>query len=380
VSRFLIVVPPFTGHINPIAGVAEELRARGHQVAWVGDENALARSLSAGWEVHGCVPAPLRPRPPDLRGYAALKHLWEQVLVPLAEWMAPTVSAAVRRSRPDVVIADQQALAGALIAERAGIPWVTSATTSSELVDPLSAMPRVRDWLTGLLTSLRRRCGDPAAEGDLRFSPHRVIAFTTEALAGTVSGPVTWVGPILRSSIVDGGFPWDRLDPARATVLVTMGTANSGVTADFLRECAAAVRDRPRIQGVVADPADSLWDHAGGLLRAAWLPQQALMSHAAAVICHAGHNTVCEALAHGVPLVLAPIRDDQPIVAEQVAMAGAGVRLRFGHARADHVGRALDRVLTEPSFTASARRIADSFAAAGGASAAADALAEVATS
>jgi NAD(P)-dependent dehydrogenase (short-subunit alcohol dehydrogenase family) len=112
----------------------------------------------------------------------------------------------------------------------------------------------------------------------------------------------------------------------------------------------------------------------GDFLRLPWLPQQALMSRVSAVVCHAGHNTVCEALAHAVPLVLAPIRDDQPMVAEQVALSGAGLRLRFTHARTEHIGRALGRVLTEPSFATAAARIRDSFAAAGGAPAAADAL------
>lgn len=39
---------------------------------------------------------------------------------------------------------------------------------------------------------------------------------------------------------------------------------------------------------------------------------------------------MCEALWHAVPLVVAPIRDDQPVVAGQVTDAGAGVRVRFG--------------------------------------------------
>jgi UDP:flavonoid glycosyltransferase YjiC (YdhE family) len=125
---------------------------------------------------------------------------------------------------------------------------------------------------------------------------------------------------------------------------------------------------------VFADPGDSLRGVDGDFLRLPWLPKQALLPRVAAVVCHGGHNTVCEALAHAVPLVVAPIRDDQPVIAEQVTVAGAGLRLRFTHARAAHIGRAMDRVLTEPSFAVAAARIWHSFAAAGGAQAAADAL------
>jgi UDP:flavonoid glycosyltransferase YjiC (YdhE family) len=374
VSRFLVVVPPFIGHINPVAGVAAELRDRGHEVVWVGDETVLSRALPGAWTVYGCGPAPLSPRPPDLRGFAELKHLWERVLVPLAEWMEPAVRCAVDRVRPDVLIADQQALAGALVAQRAGIPWVTSASTSSELVDPLGVVPQVREWLNGLLAGLQYRLGDPTQD-DPRFSPYLVIAFTTAVLTGEPIVPALFVGPARRDvEEEEDRFPWDRLDPTRSTVLVTMGTANTDATGEFLRRCAAALAGRPHVQGVFADPGDVLRGVDGDFLRVPWLPQQTLLRRVAAVVCHAGHNTVCETLAHAVPLVVAPIRDDQPVIAEQVAVAGAGLRLRFTHARAEHIGRTLDRVLAEPSFPAAAARIRDSFSAAGGAPAAADAL------
>lgn len=35
-SRFLFVVPPLVGHVNPAVGVAAELAARGHRIAWAG--------------------------------------------------------------------------------------------------------------------------------------------------------------------------------------------------------------------------------------------------------------------------------------------------------------------------------------------------------
>ncbi len=40
-SRFLFVVPPLTGHVNPTASVGGELLARGHEVAWVGHPGTL---------------------------------------------------------------------------------------------------------------------------------------------------------------------------------------------------------------------------------------------------------------------------------------------------------------------------------------------------
>ncbi|MDV9201520.1 glycosyltransferase, partial [Streptomyces sp. Wh19] len=45
-SRFLFVVPPLVGHINPTVGVAAELVASGHAVAWVCPDPALVGRLA----------------------------------------------------------------------------------------------------------------------------------------------------------------------------------------------------------------------------------------------------------------------------------------------------------------------------------------------
>jgi hypothetical protein len=59
------------------------------------------------------------------------------LLVPACPRDGSGVWAAIDEFAPDVLVVDQQALAGAVVAERAGLPWATSATTSAELTDPL---------------------------------------------------------------------------------------------------------------------------------------------------------------------------------------------------------------------------------------------------
>lgn len=110
------------------------------------------------------------------------------------------------------------------------------------------------------------------------------------------------------------------------------------------------------------------------ILFAGDVPQLALLPHMSAVVCHGGHNTVCEALAHGLPLVVTPMRDDQPIIAQMVAAAGAGIRLRFERLHAAPLRDAVQAVLDDPSYRAAAAVVRDSFTAAGGAARAADQL------
>lgn len=384
-SRFLFVVPPLVGHLNPAVGVAAELTARGHRVAWAcADPELVGRLAGPGaGPVFACGGAPPGERPADLRGPEALRFLWEWYLLPLAEAMAPGVRAAVEAFRPDVVVADQQAFA-ALVAERLGLPWATSATTSAEFTDPLAGLPKVREWLDGRLAALRSAIGDPAGGADPRFSPHLVLAFSTPELAGDAHGSVRWVGPSItaRPSV---GFPWEWLDGGRATVLVTLGTANTDVGGRFLEVCREVLRERAdRVQGVIVDPGGTLEPRGDDkdLLILPSVPQLALLERlergSGAVVCHAGHNSVCEALWHGIPLVVAPIRDDQPVVAGQVTDAGAGVRVRFGRVSARQLGAAVDSVLDEPGHRAAVSRIRTAFRAAGGSSTAAAHLEDLA--
>jgi UDP:flavonoid glycosyltransferase YjiC (YdhE family) len=105
------------------------------------------------------------------------------------------------------------------------------------------------------------------------------------------------------------------------------------------------------------------------------VPQVAVLRRVDLVICHGGHNTVCEALAAGVPLVVAAVRDDQPFVADQVVRAGAGVRVRFGRVTVADLRAAVGTVLGDPGYREAAARLRIAFARAGGAPAAADRLA-----
>ncbi|WP_062213608.1 glycosyltransferase [Streptomyces sp. NBRC 109706] len=383
-SRLLLVVPPLVGHINPLVGVAAELRRRGHQVAWAGHAEQIRALSGSDDPVYAC-PMPDVSRPPELTGPAAFRLLWRDLFVPLARTMAPGVRAALDGFRPDLVVSDQHALAGALVAEAAGVPWVTTVSTSAELVDPLAGMPKVAAWLRDLLGRLRAEIGDPGATGDPRFSPHGSLAFTSGVLVGDrpLPGPgIELVGPVVADRPEGDDFPWDRLATDLPLVLVSLGTANTDVGERFLREALTALgAARGRLAGVLADP--------GGLLAGTELPpnvlvrprvpQLALLKRVSAVVSHGGHNTVCESLWHGVPLVVAPIRDDQPIVAGQVVEAGVGVRVRFGRVTASGLGAALETVLDPAAgHRAAAREAARALRAAGGAASAADHLERVA--
>jgi MGT family glycosyltransferase len=390
-SRYLFVVPPLAGHTYPTVAVGDELARRGHEVAWAGHASIVGPLLTNGARLFPVPPdatpdgfESLRLRGMGLRGAASFRFLWDELLIPLARAMVTGVEGAVDAFAPDVVVSDQQALAGALVARRRGLPWVTSATTSAELT-PFDLMSGLGQWVERRLDELQRELdvADPeASRVDPRFSELLVLAFTTEALVGHLDGlpdHYAFVGPSLGARANGGRFPWESLDRGRRHVLVSLGTVNSGAGARFFSVATEALADLAEsVQAVLVAPPDMVGEPPPNVLVREFVPQLDLLPHLDAVVCHAGHNTVCEALAHGIPLVVAPIRDDQPIVAEQVIGAGAGIRVRFGRVGAAELREAIVALLEDPSYRSSARRVQASFAEAGGASAAADHLERVA--
>jgi MGT family glycosyltransferase len=326
-------------------------------------------------------------RPQADQGLASVKSVWERFIVPFTRFTLPAVEKAVTQYQPDVVVSDQITPAGALVAHRHGLPWATLTCSTIDLCTPYRGLPKVERWIEDQLGALWREAGLPQSEQlDLRFSPYLVIAFTGRELTGPLLPPadgqqVQLVGPALTERSGDPDFPWHWLDPARQKVLVTMGTLADELAQNFNSRAIAALAPLAEtVQAIVLGQPDSTAQQAENLLVLPSAPILKLLPHLDAVVSHGGLNTVCEALWHGVPLVVAPIRHDQPINARLVAEAGAGVRVRFARVRPEELRAAVTTVLDDPAYRQSAARIGESFRAAGGALAAAGHLDELAAS
>ncbi|AEK46302.1 glycosyl transferase [Amycolatopsis mediterranei] len=125
---------------------------------------------------------------------------------------------------------------------------------------------------------------------------------------------MSYVGPALAASAGE----WSGVD-GRPLVVVTLGTANAAAGVRFLAESVDALAGMPSVRG----------------------------------------------------LVVAPIRDDQSMLAQQVVAASAGVRLRFDRAKAADIREAIE---SAGQYRLGAEKIRDSFEAAGGAEEAATRL------
>jgi zeaxanthin glucosyltransferase len=379
VARFLFVVVPVVSHLWPAAAIGDALAAAGHDVAWCGPEGDLRPLVGPGMTIY---PTGKRSyREFHEVGMAAVRELWDEYVIPLNRFIRGPVDRAVADYRPDVVLADQYALAGALAADARGMAWATLCAGILELTPPV-ADPGLADWVRSKVARVREAAGLPADDRiDLLFSPYLVIATTVRALTGPAPLPehCVLIGAALGSRRTDPGFSWDWWDPGRRHVLVTAGSMSAHLVHGYIARMMAALEPMAGgVQAVLNTAADAMPEPPPHIVVAPRVPMLDLMPRLDAVICQAGQSTVNEALAHGVPLVVAPIRLGELAVAQQVTQAGAGIAVSFAAASPAQLAAAVTAVLGEPGYRARAHQIAGEFSAAGGAGAAAAHLAALA--
>ncbi len=390
-ARFLFVVPPLVGHINPTIGVGEELIERGHVVAWYGYKPILEGLLDRDLEIvttESEIPESLikqvEAQSKGLRGAHALKFFWEDFLSPLAHAMVPGVRRAVEKFKPDVIVADQQCVAGAHVALENGITWATSATTSAELVNPFKLFPKLKSWADDCLMSFQISHGVKKEDANadlLRESPHLVIAYTTLNLVGNereFDEHFAFVGPSIgRRKPRDSKSSEIVFSDNGKKILISLGTVNGEVGERFYKVALDAM-ETIDAEALLVAPPDLIGNVPRNVIVKRFVSQLDILKHVDAVVTHGGHNTVVESLYYGLPLVVAPIRDDQPVISDQVVAAKVGVRVKFSRVQPKELKLAIESILHESIYRENAQRIRESFLKAGGKAEAANRLEKLA--
>jgi UDP:flavonoid glycosyltransferase YjiC (YdhE family) len=148
---------------------------------------------------------------------------------------------------------------------------------------------------------------------------------------------------------------WNRLDPARPTIYVTLGSSGRV-------QCLPAVIEASRALGAQLLLATAGRVHLGAfpshVFAADFLPGDIAARRADVVVSNGGSTTGYQALAQRRPVLGIPFNLDQYLASEAIVRSGAGLMVRAGLASAETVASALTRLFSEHSFTARAAALA----------------------
>jgi len=383
-ASFAFIVPPLMGHVNPTLSLGAALLQRGHRVGWISLDASLAEKLPKGGEL-----LPVQYDQDDIAkkdseqyldqitkknvsGIESIRFLYEEVLIPLNRFMFEGIVSILHTFRPDVIINDHQLFAGAIAAFRLKVPYATSVTAPAA-IKMMEDLPGIHEWEIRQIVALQQELGVPG-DTSIATSEMLTLVYTSKEFFGEMPLPdhYKFVGPVILHRQMAGSFDWERFHEMdkHPRILVSIGTTfDHTYKKAFFGKVIEALGNEAVTVIVVSDPA--LFDEwPDNFIVQHKVPQLELLPYLDAVVCHGGHNTVCETLSYGLPLVVIPIAYDQSHVAGRVIQAESGVRLNYKRFKALHLKAAVWDVLSNPSYKEAAKRIQRSFEQAGGVAAA----------
>ena len=409
----LIAAVPVHGHVAPLLPVAAHLVARGDTVSFLTGAR-FAGVVAATGATHVPLPAEADfddrdvvaafPERAGLSPLAAIAFDIEHIFVRPGEAQYAAVTELLAVAPVDAVIVDPLFLAGALLAELPADqrpPVVVAGVVPLALpgpglapfglgAPPLGGLPgRVRN---GVLRTVNARVlrGAEAAGAAIARRIHgrdvggavmdwlsradAVIQLSVPSFEYPRPEPATrleFTGMVTSSSALEHPFPdwWSDLDGSRPVVHVTQGTIANADLGELIV---------PTVQGLAEEdvlvvvstggrPVADLGPLPGNARAAEFLPYAELFARTDVLVTNGGYGGVQFALAHGVPVVVAPGQEDKVEVAARVVWSGTGVSLRRQRPGAGRIRRGVRRVLADPRYRAAAARIGTEMAAASGA-------------
>jgi rhamnosyltransferase subunit B len=406
------------GDLAPLLGIGRALRSRGHEVMVGATERLQSAIAEAGLQfmpvATEVAQGPLEFRRQWLDDKIIGTSTLQDLYLPAMTAGAPDFDDIVSRRQIDLVATHPLQLAGPIVAQRWGLPWITINTsprgwpTRFEVppdvpnLEPLAHLPRPLahhlcrlSWTATLaatrrllddrgLNELRATWGLPP-ERNLRMlgglSPTLVLYCTSEVC---FPRPADWPAHM----VCTGYVGWDRSQvqgvpddlarwlQERPYIVSTLGTWVSNDPQTFF-EMSQQVARRLGVRALVLtnragtrriDNDVAVWD---------FVPLSLVLPAARAVLHHGGHGTALAALRWGCPAVIIPRMAPGDFYARRVVRLGAGVKLRWSRLSVACVESALRTVLEDRPIRAASAAIARSMAAEDGAEVGAGRIAEL---
>ncbi|WP_217245369.1 activator-dependent family glycosyltransferase [Streptomyces sp. AC602_WCS936] len=280
--------------------------------------------------------------------------------------MLDDLVAYARHWRPDLVIWEQHTFAGAVAARAVG-------AAHARLLHGVDITVRARQEFLRQSATLPGPVQDPTAEwlgrAVRRYAPH--LGFTEEMVTGQWTIDITPPGSRLDLGLRTVGVRhvphngasvvphWLRAPAERPRVCLTLGLSGELDHAPF---SVAALLDG--LAGLDAEIVAALGAQAElpgpvpeNVRLVDFVPLNDLLPTCAAVVHHGGIGTRATAELHGVPQLMLPYGWDTVAKARRVAELGYGLYLPAADLTVEALRAAVERLLTEESFTKAADRV-----------------------
>lgn len=398
-ARKRIVLTTFGsyGDIHPYMAIAAELRERGYDPVVATSELYREKLQTAGFAF-----TPVRPHIPPPQEQDA--EMMEKVMEPrsgtgyiLNEMLFPFLRDGYADllqvvEGADLLLTHPISFAGPLVAQKTGIPWVSSVLAPVSFMsahDP--PVPPFWAWMrhvqvfgprfVGAFFKQVKKVyhnqdydqfraelglpdrGSPVFEG--QHSPKLILALFSKLFAqpqpdwpaqARVTGFAFYDGrielemPAELSTFLAAGEP---------PIVFTLGSSAVWVARDFYRESIAAAKLLGRRAVLLIGDERNQPDETlpPDIIAVNYAPYELLLAKSCAMVHHGGVGTTSQGLRAGIPTLIVPFAFDQPDNAAHAARLGGSRTLPRPKYHAARVARELDILLSHPEHTTQAQAV-----------------------
>nr|WP_244962913.1 nucleotide disphospho-sugar-binding domain-containing protein [Cryobacterium roopkundense] len=403
---------PTTGHVRPGLGIAHALVAAGHEVSWytgsgygdmIRETGATFLPMSPGVDLDDDAVQQLAITAARKPGLNAVRWgLLNLFLIPIPGWFAELDEIA-KRFQPDVVVVDHGFVAGLFLAEKRSIPSVAFSSTPLALssVDTApfgmgyapsaSAAGKARNRVLNasvqrvVFANEHRAANEVRQSLGLRALPSFFlnwhVELATRYLAATIPefeyprsdlpGHVQFIGALIPPSTTNWTPPawWPDVaairESGRPVIVVTQGSVAREPRKLLLPAIQALATEDVLIVATTGGPDPELVlprsRRPANLRLERFVPFDKLLPQADLMVTNGGYGGVQQALAAGVPLVVAGQTEDKMEANARVAWSRVGISLANDHPSPKQIAHAVDTVLTDPRYWYRARELAQSY-------------------
>lgn len=416
VRRIVMTTFGSLGDLYPYLAIASALQSRGHSAVIATSETYRHLIEAEGIEFH-----PIRPdavtkvkQDPEffqlmMDSQRGIEYLICHLLLPHLRASYLDLMQAVHQA--DLLLTHPLTLAGSLVAQKTGIPWVSSLLSPNSLMSAYDAPPdsapvayeqaltrvakdaslrhlrwNARHW-SAPIRQLQAELGLPPS--DTIFEGQHALNLVLALFSRALATPQPDWPPQTRIT----GFPFYEgvpkpggaselvkfLDCGSPPIVFTLGSTAVLTPGNFYLEGAAAAASLGyRAVLLMGQQAHQILPKSlpKGVAVFDYAPHSLIFPRASAIVHHGGVGTTGEALRSGRPMLIVPYGYEQPDNAERMVRLGVARMIDRQAYSATVVAAELQQLLSDPSYGAKAAAARQIVQAEAGVAAVCDALEE----
>ncbi len=343
---------PFSGHTNPTLGLAKVLVDLGHHVCYINapDWKEKIERTGATFIPYDNYPETLSPSQKEIKSWSAAYQTVQRV-----------------GANFDCLIYEMLFLPGKALADRLGIPAFRLFSTFTLNEKVLRDFGRTGGWYMTAIFRFPRLCrlfskviqkkfglryGDIAKEMEYN-APNLNFTYTIREFQiypdEFPTAHYKYVGPAIGDR-VEQDFDFSKV--TTPLIYISLGTLLN-TSATFFRKCIDAFRDET-VSVIISIgktiKKEQLGEIPDNIFIYPFVPQLKILKRASLFITHGGMNSVNEALYYGIPMLIIPVGNDQPRVAQQIEDLHLGRYLKKKTLTPDILKDNAKRILKDMSY------------------------------